>query len=168
MLSDSCHQELRGKAPAESLVTLSSGYSGYRRGLNEWTYCHKYQHKMLLQFLPRAFQIEHRRPATQQKAKVAGFSFSFRSLTHCNPITFSTNWNAFIPSRGSNLGSHIGSLGSPLRWSFSPHLLPLLAMPFTALSHYLAAYLTSHPPAAFCHIDIWTLASCKMHQFLKG
>lgn len=95
------------------------------------------------------------------------FQLQVPQLTHCNPITFSNNWNAFIPSRGSNLGSHIGSLGSPLRWSFSPHLLPLLAMPFTALSHYLAAYLTSHPPAAFCHIDIWTLASCKMHQFLK-
>lgn len=91
----------------------------------------------------------------------------FGSLTRCNPITFSNKWNAFIPSTGNNLGSHIGSLflRSPL---LSLHLLPLLATPFTALRHYPPACLTSHPPAAFCDSDIWTLASCKMHQFLKN
>lgn len=76
----------------------------------------------------RIVQIGPSTAATCQKSpQSCSFLFQpFRSFTRCNPITFSNKWNAFIPSRGNNLGSHIGSIGSLLRSPLpSPPAAPL-------------------------------------------
>lgn len=57
--------------------TFIDWYSGYRRGLNEWMYCHKYQYKMLLQFF-HEIQIERCRPATQQESQSCCFLFQLQ------------------------------------------------------------------------------------------